>query len=222
MLVVSKFHDYYDVGMKLGIDKTVVYERNTTFLKGKKFPNTPNLSTSEWRCFVLAFCGKFYPFVCRFARFEIKDIVWDVEEAVNVLPKTNRTKYYSWDEYKLDTEKGIREFFDKKYPHLEKFYHEHRTPVFGFIPERAYHWRSKNDEYSTLVLNPNLKDLEFYKVKDPITAFQDIAMYMGGVIGAPPPPKEKIDDKVMAASKGHDGPYSFKKPPGKRGKNKWR
>lgn len=28
MLIVSKFHDYYDIGASVGIDKTIVYKRN--------------------------------------------------------------------------------------------------------------------------------------------------------------------------------------------------
>jgi len=221
MLIVSKFHDYYDVGMKLGVDKATVYERKTISIEGK-FPCPASLSNDVyWKSSVLAFCGKFYPFVYRTTNGKIDKYIWDVEEAVNTLPKSKHK--YVWDKDRIDIEVGIRHFFDRKYPELEKLFHFHRTPIFGFGPAstRSYTWR-RQSLYESLVLNPNLKEIEFYKVKDPITAYQEVHMYLSGVLGAPPKPTRPIDDKVMAASKGHDSPYSFKKPPGKRGKNKWR
>lgn len=220
MLIVSKFHDYYDVGMKLGMDKTVVYERKTVAVSGK-FPSISKHTAYEWKTSVVAFCGKFYPFVYRVTDYKVDKVIWDVEEAVRSLP---RSKYrYYWDEDRIDSEVGIRKFFDRKYPELDKLFHLHRTPIFGFEPARHRRWGSQKDElYESLTVSPNLKDIQFYKVKDPISAFQDIYMFVSGVIGAPPKPTKPIDDKVMAASKGHDGEYSFKKPPGKRGKNKWR
>jgi len=218
MLIISKFHDYYDVGMKNGVDKTVVYDRNTIAVQDK-FLSVNKSNSIEWATSVIAFCGRFYPLVYHVTDKKIDRIIWDVEEAVRDLP---RSKWkYSWDKDRVDTEPGIRKFFDRKYPELEHLFHKYRTPIFGFAPARSYAWR-KPELYETLVINPNLKDIEFYKVLDPITAFQDIYMFMSGVIGAPPKLTRSIDDKVMAASKGHDSPYSFRKPPGKRGKTRWR
>lgn len=221
MLIVSKFHDYYDVGMKVAMDKTVVYERKTVAIHGK-FLSITKYDTGEWKKSVIGLCGKFYPFVYQVVDNKITKVIWEVEEAVAMLP---RSKWrFAWDDDRIDSEAGIRRFFERKYPELDKLFHEHRTPLFGFEPvsTRRYSWRTDNELYRTLVLSPSLKDIQFYKLKDPITTFQEIYMFISGVLGAPPKPKEKISDKVMAASKGHDGEYSFKKPPGKRGKNKWR
>lgn len=221
MLIVSKFRDYYDVGMRLSMDKSVVYERKTVEVAKGFLAVHKHSSMDSWYGMVIAFCGKFYPFVYRVNDYKIDKIIWDVEEAVVSLPRS-RYRFY-WDSDRLDSEAGVRKFFDRKYPELENLFHEHRAPIFGFEPSRNRRWGNQKKElYESLTINPNLKDIEFYKVKDPITAFQDIFMFMSGVIGAPPKPTKPIDDKVMAASKGHDGEYSFKKPPGKRGKNKWR
>lgn len=218
MYIISKFRDYYDVGMKSGIDKTVVYERNTVEVKGKVI----SLQGNGWHGRVLAFCGKFYPFVYHVGiGVQVDRIIWDVEEAVATLPKSRWR--LAWDDDRLDSEIGIRRFFDRKYPELEKLYHEYRTPVFAFEPRpaRVYRWQ-REGEFRSLVFNPCLKDIQFYKAKDPITAFQEIYMFISGVIGSAPKPREIISDEVMAASKGHDGEYSFRKPPGKRGKKRWR
>lgn len=221
MLIVSKFHDYYDVGMKLGVDKTVVYDRKTLAIKDN-FLSLVRHSESGWTGAVLAFCGKFYPFIYHTQRgVGIDRIIWTLPEALAILPRSKWS--FSWDDDRLDTDNGIKKFFERKYPELEKVFHDHKCPVFGFTPPptRVYSWRNEGP-YRALTLNPSLKDLEFYKVKDPITAFQDIYMFISGVIGTTPKPTKPIDDKIMAASKGHDGKYSFKKPPGKRGKNRWR
>lgn len=222
MYIISKFHDYYDVGMNSGVDKTIIYERNTSIVEGK-FPDT-QYAISSWHPGVVAFCGKFYPFLYRVVDYKVCDFAWTLEEALATLTVADggKRRYRYWDEYEITTEVGIKNFFGKKYPELEDLFHKHRTPVFVFKPVlRTYSW-SKPKKYNSLVLNPSLKDLEFYKVKGPIEAFQDIAMYMSGVIGAPPKQLVQVSDKVKAASRGHDGEYSFKKPPGKRGKNKWR
>ena len=67
-----------------------------------------------------------------------------------------------------------------------------------------------------------MKNYRFVQIKDPPTAFQDIFMYIAGVIGITEPVTVKISDKELAKKKGHDGKYSFRKPPGKRGNPKWR
>jgi hypothetical protein len=220
MLIISRFHDYYDPGMKLGVDKTVIYHRNTEEIKGI-FPQLGRHVDPTWCKAVLGFCGKFYPFVFRERQGTTDRVIWDVEEAVQSIRPSK--SYWDWDTYTLDSEKGIRNFFVRKYPELEELFHKHRTPIFGFEPNsgRSYSWR-KEELTRTLVLNPCLKNIGFYRVKDTITAFQEIAMFISGVIGTPPKTTRPIDDKVIAASKGHDGEFSFRKPPGKRGKKQWR
>lgn len=220
MLIVSKFHDYYDVGMKLGADKTCVYRRNTVVIDKK--PSTETLRTEGWNTYVVGFCGKFYPMVYHVdCNGVINKIIWDADEAVRFIPQ-KRMRFY-WDQDSIDSELGVRRFFDRKYPKLETLFQDHRTPIFGFDPPslRMYSWK-KDENYLTLVLNPNLKNLKFYKVKDPITAYQEIYMYLSGVLGSRGPEPLPISDKLKAQAHGHDGKYSFKKAPGepKRRKKK--
>lgn len=221
MLIVSKFHDYYDVGMKTGVDKTVVYNRATVHVQGT-FPPILKYSANSWECAVLGFCGKFYPFVYRVIDYKVDKIIWTLEEALRTMP-FSKSKYRYWDEYDLSSPIGVTKFFEKQYPELVELFHTHKTPVFGFQPVlgRVYSWMKK-EKYKAMVVSPSLKDLQFYKVKGPIEAYQEIAMYISGVIGVPSNPTVEISDKDKAAAKGHDGPYSFRKPPGKRGKNRWR
>jgi hypothetical protein len=58
-----------------------------------------------------------------------------------------------------------------------------------------------------------LKDLQFIKVLDPHTAFQELEMYVGGVMTRPEP-LHKVSDKLKAAAHGMDE-RSFRKDPTK-------
>lgn len=218
MLIVSKFHDYYDVGMKLGMDKTVVYKRDTVAVE-KTFPSITVSQFGAWNTGVIAFCGKFYPFVYHCIDSKISKVIWDAEEAVSKLPK--RKSRFFWDEDNIDSELGIRRFFDRKYPSMESLFVKNNVPIFGFKPGaiRSYSWK-KNKDFESLVLNPNLKNIQFYKVKDPITTFQEINMYLSGVLGSRSPEPLPISDKLKAQAHGHDDKYSFKKPPGEKKRRK--
>lgn len=61
-------------------------------------------------------------------------------------------------------------------------------------------------------VNPDtLKDIEFYRIVDPYTAFQEISMWVGGVLPRNPNPMVEItDDKVKISKHGFDK-FSFRK-----------
>lgn len=246
MLIVSKFHDYYDTASIYGVDRTCVYIRNEDKIeiKGRGWRDSPHVTLRDGTSFqlgslasyetkrfkhadyefkkaVLGFCGHIYPMIkvekiwgplyggktevfCFYDHPSFKEFM--ANEGIQ------KPQYGYWytDNMSVDSDKGLFNFFDiNRWTKLEGLFAAFHVPCF-VLRER------------TLKLNPNLKNLGFMKVKHPQTAFQDIYMYLSGVLGAPLPPKEKMSDKVLAAAKGHDGEYSFKKPPGKRGKNRWR
>jgi hypothetical protein len=246
MLIVSRFHDYYDTASIYGIDKTCVYLRSQEQFKierphwysdySVRLPSGKSFKlariggsrmmfargvTGEWELGqeIVGFCGQFYPVVLFKPRFGTGKSVglYSEEEFNSFLVKEEirrsfNKSYFSprWDRYNIEHAKGARGFFSQEgLDGYAELFHAFRTPVFS-IGNRS------------LCLNPVLKDFGFMKMKDPQSAFQDVYMFMSGVLGAPPKPKEKMSDKVLAAAKGHDGPYSFRKPPGKRGKNRWR
>jgi hypothetical protein len=245
MLIASKFRDYYDTASAYGIDKTCVYVRDekTLDVQGNHWQSEPYLLVDsnriplgklpspdtkrtayydyEFHKIVVGFCGELYPLIkvtkkgritrdihtfCFYEHAELREFL--AEEGIE------EKKYgrYSWyaDKFSVDSDQGMHNFFEPStWKKLEVLFHTFRVPCFDVSWKRV-------------TLNPCLKDKRFMVVKDPQSAFQDVYMYLSGVLGAPPPPKEKISDEIMAASKGHDGEYSFRKPPGKRGKKQWR
>src|SRR5438045_3836385 len=74
MLIDSHFHDYYDVGARYGVDKTVVYKRNSFFENSSLAPQSFSLYQRDANGyyvsgsintfpFLIGFCGKVYPVI---------------------------------------------------------------------------------------------------------------------------------------------------------------
>ncbi len=65
-----------------------------------------------------------------------------------------------------------------------------------------------------IVYNASLKELEFFRLFDPYTAFQEISMFLGG-LAVPLKEIPQVPDKIMVGIKGFDQ-WSFRKLPGKK------
>lgn len=65
-------------------------------------------------------------------------------------------------------------------------------------------------EGEKLIYNPCLKDLEFFKVVDAFQAFQELSMFISGVLGGQSPKMIEISDEVRIAKHGFDK-MSFRK-----------
>ncbi|MBI2433967.1 MAG: hypothetical protein HYV26_13955 [Candidatus Hydrogenedentes bacterium] len=59
-------------------------------------------------------------------------------------------------------------------------------------------------------------------IKDAVTAFQEIHMYISGVLGVSANPTVTLSDTMIQAKHGFDSEFSFRKPAGKRGITRWR
>ena len=246
MLICSSHRDYYDTASAYGIDKTCVYNRKEEALEGKfNIPDHPYggrwpfeesffKKKSKYDVvyvfykYVIGFCGNLYPVIIsdkitksagtteRYAFYNQEDLnKFTVDEKIDL---KNRKSYWNNRDFYIDSESSMKLFFDpKSFKGLEEEFYKNRAPVFiyGRFPLLG--------RLEKLVLNPILRQYKFMKVKDPQTAFQDIFMYQSGVLGTTPEKPKPVDDKIMAAARGHDGEFSFRKPPGtKRSKPKWR
>jgi hypothetical protein len=70
--------------------------------------------------------------------------------------------------------------------------------------------RVVNEPRHSIVFNGLLRNFDFMKVKDPFQAYQDLSMYVGGVLGSPEKETVKISDECMRDKKGFDK-WSFRK-----------
>lgn len=121
--------------------------------------------------------------------------------------------------------KGYQQFANIA-PDISHLHHEYKSPVIMLRePQTASYHRYRgtkpdNESMFELVLNPCLKDIRFARMVDPFTAFQEVSMFLGGVIGSIEDNTVQIDDVHMRDAKGFDD-RSFKTAsPGKKRKMK--
>jgi hypothetical protein len=108
---------------------------------------------------------------------------------------------------------GVQTFFDFCYK-MERvdFFRKINAPVGIYID------RPRN-QIPNLIINPRLADWSFQKIMDPHTIYQEISMFISGVLGVGSPATVEISNEDMAAKKGFDK-KSFRTDPGTR-KPRW-
>ena len=80
------------------------------------------------------------------------------------------------------------------------------VPIFIYDSDydRKFIGRYTRRSNEVFITNPTLKDYEFYKVQDSFTAFQEIQMFLGGVLGKGEKEIVEIEDKYKISQHGFD------------------
>lgn len=222
MLIVSKFHDYYDTAIAYGVDKECVYARTIETLKSKSRwsgNETSEYSTKDYKLCItpysIGFCGAIYKCikiqeVNNINRAEEILVFYDAQSFIEHMKKYNidlpKRRYWGWSgsrslyTYAWHDEIAAKEYFNKEISKdLYNIFTDRRVPIFA-------HTRY------TITINPCLKDFKFGKVKDAPTAFQEIHMYLSGVLGNKEKETLDITDKTRAQQHGFDK-WSFRTMP---------
>lgn len=233
MLINSDFKDYYDPMQKHGVDKMVVYNRRKQgFMHGDKCPSLDPLmeelgalrpwSTLDqglsWPMFVVGFCGELHLgfHLHYYDNFRTLDAyVYDIEHfedfmrriGKDALARFNRpvkSRKRSYWKDRIELERGDVEGAFSRFAKPEVWMFQNlKAPVFLATRDNAY---NKPDR----ILNPCLKSIGFQQVKPPQVAYQELAMFISGVLGSEEKPTVMISDTDMAAKKGFDK-WSFRK-----------
>jgi hypothetical protein len=237
MRIISDFHDYYDGVQKSGQDQTLIYHRHQSEMTA--WPSFPDkllsylpdrLGNCEvgYRGCIVGFCGRVYPLVCletwRHGQALHRILAYCMEEVdafVTSLAKKRELERYRRP-CKYFGEPPRRRDFDSFFTGVtdlrnryEAWFREHRCPSFLYDPRGCVFGVGRDRrQRATMVCNPRLADIEFYRVIDPYTAFQEIQMFLGG-LAAPEKTIPKISDKDMIEIKGFDKKWSFRKEPRK-------
>lgn len=228
MKIISPFTDYYDSIAKIAFDAKTRYLRETKQLKLAPEENLiirPLEFTSKAipaldihvHFFMVGFAGRIYP--------GAKVTFTDREKRVRALSEAGfyydlpalealldhhgaREVFFYWLGSRNSESKIARAaFFNCGLPPVyAHVFAKTNTPAFVVTDEP--HARG-----AILTLNPILRDLGFVAVKDPYQAYQDLYAFLTGVLRAPEPVTAAVSDRTMAAKRGHDGKYSFRKPP---------
>lgn len=245
MLIISKFHDYYDNINSLGIDKTVVYNRTTSEMvvpkEIKKYfqgllnefrevnlDRYSNTKDAEIILNIIGFCGRIYPFftmrqfkerekeeISREYGFETADVLKFIKnKRLEDVARSGFRKKYYWQQQRAKLSKTNLDYFFKKLDGRqikdEPFF-EMKSPVFCYQgPIFTAPWSFRDE--SKMIVNPSLSDFGFYKKIDSFTAFQEIYMYLSGVLGIDQKETIEIKDQDMLIKKGFDSKSSFRHP----------
>lgn len=219
MIIKSKFKDYYDSGLKYGIDTLRFWIREPKEIEislGRHYSNY-----NIWNDLsAVGFCGKIYPFL-DLTKYNKTDRFIDHTSNKNKIfyDKNSIKKYIGYDILKgkntnFKWDNWDKEKFEMEYNELKdskeynSYFMKYKTPV--FLIERGYNDKGK------LTLNCKLKDVAFFKIFNEIEAFSEIEMFIGNIlVGEKEVCIPTGDDKVIAASKGFDK-WSFRKEPTKK------
>lgn len=228
-----------------GIDKTIVYERHEEvfsrhegnyympdeihkiFYPKSKYHNDYHFELIKkhpddfFNMFVVGFCGKFY-FGMKFyetpknyksytTNTEIKEfITFDTDVMKNHIKDKRGYASKMKDHAKLD-ELVIQIKNIKTQDTFRKF----NTPVFVYRFGDGYCRTSCAYQESQFIVNPCLKDYDFYRIFDSFTCFQEISMYISGVLGNREKDIIEVADKYKIAQHGFDK-WSFRRMPEKK------
>lgn len=240
MRLISKTHDYYDTVQSYGVDLTSTFVRkaksyvanSNEFKKVRDLvePDSKYGDRITWysgdhdfrvdNYFVVFFCGQVYPMI-RFVKltdnggsskyYNYYDIT-TIGEALEKFGTEKQASYwwynkiprkrYSISDRYLQKSKA-KEFLTLsiKESTVVDLHHELESPYFVY-----------DQTERRLIINPSLRKLSFFKVKDPFTAYQDIDMFVGGVLGGNCPNMIEISDEIRKEKHGFDK-WSFKTPP---------
>lgn len=244
MYIISKHKDYYDgVSQTMGIDKTIVFERHQKTLEdSKNFPKPFNNERRRWydigpfyelsrfnidkkhkkkysdvSPFIIGFCGKLYigwKFIKKCENGE-KNINFDIIYDLNIVKKYIEEKTFF-----NNIDNVIGEILS--YDPINVF-REINAPYFVFDSEIDVKTIMNGNNNTVrlnigkkkFTINPILKEYEFYKVFDSYTAFQEIQMFITGVLGNKEKEIIEIEDKYKIKQHGFNK-WSFRKPPSEK------
>ena len=239
MRIISDFRDYYDSVQAAGQDRSLVYLRKPVEVRYSgpapqepyPFPVTEALRIAReypdlyLKNFTVGFCGRIYPVILvdGSGTADSEAYCYNVEEVdayVTTYFKDKHIESYHKKKKKwlygrehwlfYFRREAVSSFFEEARAKQDSFKHifeQYHCPV--FLGEHQYHgWRSID---SSVTYNGCLSRVEFYRVMEPFTAFQEIAMWLGNQ-AEPRKPIPHIDDEVMLEVKGFNPKYSFRKP----------
>ena len=236
MRIISKKHDYYDKVMIHGADPTVVFNRKPVEHKDlaefsqeldNYFRSSFKLTRGGYRSpdlFAVIFCGRIYRGIRIHTRRAANWLidVYDETYCYN----TEETMKIAKDK-KIDMDQGCRNrvYIDGKYVKIpierrvEMFFEDVGSDKFMslMIEKRCSILLIERTSVYNLSLraveNPTLKKVAFFKAIDPYTAYQQLSMFIGGILPKETMPLVEISDEDMIVKKGFDK-WSFRRMKG--------
>jgi hypothetical protein len=215
-------HDYYDCALRMGIDPTITLMRGKSrsidakraggSLLARKLTLKPQCTYSTFgvgiQNIAVAFCGKVYRGAIGTPSVGKPEGLWSADRARTFVAQEKNRKIEvetHWRDEKMTLEQYFTPFDAP--PVLWNYMIDNKISI--LVEEQT----SRGEE-PIFSVNPfTLKKLGFAKAVDPYTAFQELSMWIGGVLGGASPETVTIkDDKVLIENHGFDNRFSFRGP----------
>ena len=211
MRIISPFKDYYDGASYLAFSDDTIYLRKTIEhydgadygldRSSSYFYNYFSQLDGNFEFQVIFFCGKAYPFA-KVKLGKKTSYIFNKKECEDIVDQKRIEKYVRYG-YRLD------------FQHFDKFNNYklnevYNCPIILIKKERSNDRNSRN----VIILNPPLNALEFYKIVDSNTCYQEIFMWMNSIYKNDKPIAE-IEDTYRIQQHGFDK-ASFRKSPTKK------
>lgn len=238
MRIISKFHDYYDRGMGQGQDQSLLYVRHTQEIKGddraaypilQKFSHPMGIikediyNRLETVPFFVGFCGKMYRGIAVRRQYWSLMQTWVTDDTAMLYYDLTLLEQcfaqYGFDLHKSEQRRWYKGWMNERKKRLtewlgnqgtlenEKMMIEKRISIFTVSEIRHGN--------GTLIINPRLTDFGFYKLFNAYQAFQELSMWIGGVLPRDGALMATVDEKHRYMQHGFDPKWSFRKMPQK-------
>lgn len=213
-------HDYYDCALSLGIDPTITLLRGKSrsvpvekaggSLLNKYLRSDTNITMGEIiESVAVVFCGKVYRGAIASAPDGVKGI-WSADKARALVGREKGRTIRVDTGWRREDKITLDEYFtpyESPKP-LRDYMIANKVSI---LVERMPKYSHERKEFE--VNPPTLKQISFAKALDPYTAFQELSMWIGGVLGGTSPEIVTIkDDKVLIENHGFDNRFSFRGP----------
>ena len=235
-MLIRSTKDYYDSAAGMGIDSSIVYQRETRMVELKSnflidnlpcvFPDEYGVyvegydadSVDDWNrrehCHfsVIGFCGEQIVCLTNLNRDQHNryTMVFFGEEILSLDWSGKKRRRHPSERQVV--ENCINQFHRKSHPEL---FSQLNTPIFS-VPfcHQLNHYEQKNESSyaSKFTINPNLDSYRFFRYKDTVTAFQEIQSYLSSNLVSPTKSIVELTDQSRIIKAGFDLKTSFRKP----------
>ena len=214
MILHTDFRDYYDKSIGFGVDEKVHYNRFTK--EDEIILKTQNDWPVHTNSGLIGFCGKIYPFI-KLHRLDKKFCYYENDARPKVVEvcfaysfEAYTEKEAEWSDFSWDfggfwdrsRKAKLKQYFLDWKLENDNIFQLLKVPIWA----RSFGWTSKRSG----ILNPRLKDYQFERVKNSISAFQEISIYLANILVEQ---KEiaSVEDKYRIQQHGFDLRSSFRR-----------
>lgn len=220
-------HDYYDSALAYGSDPSVVFVRDKN-AKTELLKEPPH-SLFQWDLYKTP--DRKYAYGKAYDRYDLRlvplivyvaGVKWTGAKLVYRLSNGGEKEYYFWDYAALLAFLQTNSIFLQETSYAAEKLPKNHFEENGSTKDQELCIKNRIviATYIDSIFNAkpfwringyNLKNFEFYRCMDPFRCYQEISMYVGGVLPKPGNPMVQITDQKMKAKKHGFDKWSFRK-----------